>query len=73
MLLLEQETTSKKRLDKKVTKLKAGDGKKYEVKAICDSIIYVYKAEVHLLALYYLVAWQKYPKEENTWKLSCTV
>ena len=69
MLLLEQDTTKKERVDKQVTELEAGDSEEYEVEAIWDSAIYAGKLEsCQLLGLYYLVAWKGYPEEENTWK-----
>ena len=67
--LLEQDTTRKERIDKRVKKLelKAGDSEEYEVKAIWDSAVHASKLESdQLLGLYYLVAWKGYPKEENT-------
>ena len=57
--LLEQETTRKVRVDKRVTKLelKAGNSEEYEIAAICDSIVYASKSELgQLPGLYYLVA-----------------
>ena len=58
MLLLEQNTTRKGRIDEKVTKLEfeAGNSKEYKVEAIWDNAIYANKAKGHLLGLYYLVA-----------------
>ena len=57
MLLLEQNTTRKKRV-KKVPKLDVGNNnKKYEVEAIWDSAVYTMESESgHLPRLYYLVA-----------------
>ena len=57
-------------MDKKMTELKfkAGNSKEYKLKATCNNAIYVKEAEGHLLALYYLLAWKGYPKEENTWE-----
>ena len=51
----------------------AGNGKKYKVEAIWDNTVYANKAKSHLLGLYYLIAWKKYPEKENTWELSFTV
>ena len=50
VLLLEQDTTKKERMDKKVTKLefKAGDNEIYEVEAIWDSAVYANKTKDHL-------------------------
>ena len=65
--LLEQETTKKERVDENMTEFKAGNSKKYKVEVIQDSTVYINKAEGHLPNLYYLVAWKRYLKEENTW------
>ena len=58
MSLLEQDSTRKKRMDKKVGELKfeAGNSKEYKVKAFWDSTVYANKAESYLLVLYYVVA-----------------
>ena len=58
MLLLEQDTTKKERVNKKVTELEfeAGNSKKYEIEVIWNSIVYANKAKGHLPGLYYLVA-----------------
>ena len=68
MSLLEQDITRKEQVDKKVTKLEfqASNSKKYKVKAIWDSAVDASKAKSYLPGLYYLVAWKKYLKEENT-------
>ena len=69
--LLEQDTTKKEQVDKRVKKLKleAGDSKEYKVEAIWDSTVYASKLESDQLPdLYYLVAWKRYPKKENTWE-----
>ncbi len=50
-----------------------GDGKEYEVEAICDSAVYARELEGHLPGLYYLVSWKGYPKEENTWEPASAV
>ena len=74
--LLEQKNTRKERVDKQVKKLEleAGDSKKYEIEAISNSAVYATKSESgQLLGLYYLVAWKRYPQEENTWKPSSAV
>ena len=57
---MEQDTTRKKRIDKKMAELKfeAGNKKEYEVKAICNSGVYAKQAESHLPGLYHLVAWK---------------
>ncbi len=69
MSLLEQDTTSKKRVDETTSRLEFesdGDGEEYEVKAIRDSAVYARESEGHLLGLYYLVSWKGYLEEENT-------
>ena len=47
ILLLEQETTRKERVDKRVMELelKAGDSEEYEVEAIWDSAVYASELE----------------------------
>ncbi len=50
-----------------------GDGKKYEVEAICDSAVYARESEGHLPGIYYLVSWKGYPEEENTWEPALAV
>ena len=67
MSLLEQNTTKKERVDKRVTELEAGNSEEHMVEAIWDSTIYAIKLESgQLLGLYHLVKWKSYPKEENT-------
>ena len=68
--LLEQDTTRKKRVDKKLPELDTGnkDSKKYKMEAIWDSTVYAQESEGHLSGLYYLVAWKSYLEEENTWE-----
>ena len=59
MLLLEQNTTRKRRVDENnATKLDAGsnEGGKYKVKAIYNSAVYIKKSSGHLPGLYYLVS-----------------
>ena len=71
MSLLEQDTTSKGRVDKNATELDAGynDSGEYEAEAIRDSAVYARESESgHLPGLYYLLSWKKYSEEENTWK-----
>ena len=68
MLLLEQDTTRKERVEK-VPELDAGDNsEEYKVEAIWDSAVYMRELEGHLPGLYYLVAWKGYLKEENNWE-----
>ena len=67
--MLEQNTTKKEWMDKKVTELefKAGNSKEYEVEAIRDNAFYAMESKSgHLLGLYYVVAWKGYSKKENT-------
>ena len=73
--LLEQDTTRKRRVSKKVPELDAGNegSKEYKVEAIRNNAIYATESEGHLPGLYYLIAWKGYPKEENTWKQSSAV
>ena len=59
VLVLEQNSTRKEELDKRVTELelKAGDSKEYKVEIICDSAVYASKSESgQLPGLYHLVA-----------------
>ena len=74
--LLEYDTTRKKRVDKRVTELKleASNSKEYKVEAIWDSAVYTSESESgQLPGLYYLVAWKRYSKKENTWEQSSAV
>ena len=73
ILLLEQNTIKRERVEK-VPKLDAGNEiEEYKVEAIWDSTVYANKSESgHLPGLYYLVAWKGYSKEENTWEPSST-
>ena len=68
MLLLEQDTTRKGRVDKDATKLDAGNNKseEYKIEAICDSAVYIRESANHLPGLYYLVFWKNYLEEKNT-------
>ena len=70
MSLLELDTIRKGRLDENnAAELDAGDNDsgEYKVEAIWDSAVYAKESESgHLLVLYYLVSWKKYPEEENT-------
>ena len=54
MLLLEQDTIKKGRVDKNVTKFEAGSNdKQYEVKRIWDSAVYVKESATgHFASLY---------------------
>lgn len=42
------------------------NSKKYKIKFIRNSIIYVSKMEAYLLGLHSLIVWKKFFKEENT-------
>ena len=70
MSLLEQDIIKKKRMNKLFLELKPefdiNNNKEYKIKVIRNSIIYIKKAEKHLISLYYLVFWKNYPKKENT-------
>ena len=55
MLVLEQDNTKKRQINKFVPEFEVADNKKYELKAIRNNIIYAKKADKHLLRLYYLV------------------
>ncbi len=53
--------------------LNKGDRKKYKVKVICDSAVYVRESESYLPGFYYLVSQKGYLKEENTWEPALAV
>ena len=47
----------------------AGDDKEYKVDGIRDSAVYARELAIRQLpGLYYLVLWESYPEEENTWE-----
>ena len=75
--MLEQDTTRKGRINELFLEpepeFDASNNKKYEVEAIKNSAIYAKEAKGHLLGLYYLVSWKRYPEEESTWKPSPAV
>ena len=72
--LLEQDTTKKYRVDKRVTELETGNSKEYKIEAIWDNAVYANELKSgHLPGLYYLIAWKSYSKEENTWEHLSTV
>ena len=76
MSLLEQDTTRKERMNKqmKELELETGDSEEYEVEAIRNSAVYASKSESgQLPGLYYLLAWKRYPDEENTWEPSYAI
>ena len=65
-------------MDEKVRQIEfdSGDNEsgEYKVEAIWDSTVYVRESELgHLLGLYYLVSWKRYPEEENTWEPALVV
>ena len=75
MLLLDQNTTNKKQIDK-ILEFDAGntDSKEYKMKVIWDNADYVMESKsVYLLNFFYLVAWKSYLEEKNTWKLVMAV
>ncbi len=68
MLLLKQDTTKKRSVDKTISRVEFkndGNSKKYEIKAIYNGMVYTSKLKGRLLGLYYLVLWKGYPKEEK--------
>ena len=74
--LLEQDTTKKERVDKRVRELEleAGNSEEYKVEAIWQSAVYASKSKSgQPPGLFYLVAWKRYIEEENTWKPSSAV
>ncbi len=65
-------------MDKTTSKLEFkndGNGKKYEVEVICNSVVYVKELDSshYLPGLYYLISWKSYPEEENTWEPTSAV
>ena len=67
VLLLEQDTTSKGRVNKTIQlDFGTGDNEEYKVEKIQDSAVYAKESEGHLPGLYYLISWKGYPEEENT-------
>ena len=67
--LLEQDSTKKGRVSKKVPDYDAGDkdSEEYELEVIWESVVYANKLESgYLPGLYYLIAWKGYPEKENT-------
>ena len=50
------------------------EGKEYEVKAICNSTVYVKESESgQLLGLYYLISWKSFSDEKYTWELALAI
>ena len=68
VLLLEQNTTKKRRVNDMQLEFEAGNDKEYEVDGIRDSTVYARESAGQLSGLYYLVLWKSYPEEENTWE-----
>ena len=74
VLLLEQDTIKKRRVDKtlaeleKELKFQAGGNKKYEIKIIIENAVYGQQANNsdQMPGLHYLVLWKSYLKEKNT-------
>lgn len=66
--LLKQETTKKEQVDETTSWLEFendNNEKKYKVKAICDSMIYIKESKGHLPSFYYLISWKGYQNEKN--------
>ena len=69
MLLLEQDTPKKERIDENVTKLDASnnESEKYKLETIFYNAVYEKKSKSgYLPRLYYLVFWKGYLEEKNT-------
>ena len=62
VLLLEQDTTKKGRVNDMQLEFEAGNNKEYEVDGIWYSAVYARKSAEQLPRLYYLVLWKSYPK-----------
>ena len=75
ILLLEQNTTKKERIDKTVLELKfeTGDNKEYKMEIIWENTVYANKTKGHIPGLYYFLVWKKYFKKENIWETSSVV
>lgn len=66
MSLLEQNTTSKKRVDDNdATKLETGNSNKYKVKTICYSAVYIKELVEKLQKIYYLILYKSYLEKKN--------
>lgn len=75
-MLLKQDTTRSRLVDKNEIELNAGNNKsgEYKLKVIQDSAVYARELETgHLINLYYVISWKSYLEEENTWKLYSVV
>lgn len=80
MLFLEQDIIRKEQVDKKLKfeakelDLEVNNNVEYEVKAICNSAIYIKKSKIsQLLRFYYLISRKDYSEEKSTWKSSSIV
>ena len=78
MSLLDQDTTRKRRVDEEVRQIEFDTSDKkcgeYKVEVIWDSAVYMGESKSgHLLALYYIVSWKRYPEEENIWEPALAV
>lgn len=52
-----------------MTKFEVGEKKIYEMKGICDNMVYAKESAAgHLPSFYYLISWKNYPKEQDIWK-----
>lgn len=61
-------------MDKNAIEFEVGDSKKYKVKAIQNSAIYVKESKSgYLIRFYYLVSWKKYLEEVNIWEPALAV
>ncbi len=58
----------------KDVEFKARSNKEYEVKAIIDSTVYDQQTNNNQIpSLYYLISWNGYPEEKNTWEPSSAI
>ena len=76
MSLLKQDTIKEGWVkENNAMELDAGDNSgKYEVRALCNSTVYMRKSELgHLLELYYLSFRKVCPEEKNTWELALAI
>lgn len=68
--LLEQNGTKKRLMNKTTSQLEFesnNKGKKYNMKAICESVIYYQISKNrHLPGLYYFMSWKDFPEKEKT-------
>ena len=69
--LLDQNTTKKRRIDKKTGKQlefeASSNNKEYEVEDIHDSAVYTKESKAgHLPSLYYFLSWKNYSKDKST-------